>query len=151
MPKIGFTESVTLKAGVYAAEVESVDEDEGQYGPQFKFIFGIIEGKQKGAQIFGWASQTLTPKSKLTKWASTLLGEEIGKGYELDTAALVGCACRLVLSVEERADGSETNKITSLLPIDGEDEEEEESEPAQQRAPARQPAAAGNGNRRTPF
>ena len=137
------------------AIVESVDEDEGQYGPQLKFIFAL-QGKADGKKVFGWCSQVLTPKSKLTAWLTALApGAQIGKGFELDPADLVGRGCQMVLGLKTGNDGIERNSIETLLPVDGEEEEATEPEqeargPAPTGLPPRQMAGAGVG-RKTPF
>lgn len=130
--KIKYEESVVLKRGVYYATLESVDEDEGQYGPQLKCIFRITgPGKAAGQQIFGWCSPTLTPKSKLTAWLAALSPESrVVKGFVLDPADLVGAECQMVLGIKQGQDGQDRNVIESLLPLEAEAEEEEEEEPA---------------------
>lgn len=158
MKPIKYNEPQVLKRGVYPSRVASVDEDDGQYGPQLKIIFELTEGRARGQQVFGWCSQTLTPKSKLTQWATALMpGVTIGRGYALNPDDLVGCEAQLVLGIKVGTDGVERNAIESLLPIGGEAEEEAEEEeipfqpepaavpsrPAA-RPPARQPAAASS-------
>lgn len=134
--KIKYEESVVLKRGVYFATVESVDEDEGQYGPQLKLIFRLTgPGKAAGQQIFGWCSPTLTPKSKLTAWLAALSPESrVARGFVLDPAELVGAECQMVLGIKQGQDGTDRNVIESLLPVDGAAEEDDEAE--EEEAPA---------------
>lgn len=145
MAKVAATTYDVLKKGVYPARVKSIDEDDGQFGAQFKWIFAITGGKAKGTQMFGWSSQVLSPKSKLRAWAEAILPEQDydAKGFVLDTDDLVGQDCRLVLSVTQGNDGVERNKIESILPV--EDEEPDENEPDEApapRVPRREPVEA---------
>jgi len=129
MKTLKFSEADTKKRGVYAAIVDSVDEDDGKFGPQLKFIFKITEGRYDGQTVWGWCGQSLTPKSKLTSWLPALLPEaKIGKGFELDPNDLVGQECKIVLGLKTGDDGIERNVIESLLPIEDE-EEDEDAEP----------------------
>lgn len=130
MKTLKYSQSDTKKRGVYPAVVDSVDEDDGKFGPQLKFVFKITEGKYADQTVWGWCGQSLTPKSKLTTWLPALLpGISVGKGFELDPADLEGKTCKLVLGVKAGDDGIERNTIESLLPLEDEEEEEEE-EPA---------------------
>jgi hypothetical protein len=139
--KVAATTYEVLKKGVYPARVKSIDEDDGQFGPQFKWIFKITAGRAKGSELFGWSSQVLSPKSKLRNWAEALLPDEDfdAKGFVLDTDDLVDCDCQIVLSVTTGNDGVERNKIESLLPVEEEEAEAADEEPAPK--PARQPVA----------
>lgn len=139
MAKVTPTTYDVLKKGVYPARVKSVDEDTGQFGDQFKWIFQITGGRAKGTQLFGWSSQILSPKSKLRAWSEACLpGQDFdAKGFVLDTDDLVDAECQLVLSVTTGNDGVERNKIESLLPVEEEEEEAETDETPPPRRVAR--------------
>ncbi len=141
MAKVAATTYEVLKKGVYPARVKSIDEDDGQFGPQFKWIFKITAGRAKGSELFGWCSQVLSPKSKLRAWSEAILPETDfdAKGFVLDTDDLIDGDCQLVVTVTTGNDGVERNKIESLLPVE-EEEAEADEEPAPK--PARQPVAA---------
>lgn len=131
MKTLKYSQSDTKKRGVYPAVVDSVDEDDGKFGPQLKFIFKITDGKYADQTVWGWCGQSLTPKSKLTSWLPALLPDvQVGKGFELDPEDLVGRACKLVLGVKAGDDGIERNTIESLLPIEDEDDEADDEEAA---------------------
>lgn len=155
MPKpIRFNEYDVIKPGLYPFAVESIDDDEGQFGPQLKWIFAM-GGKAEGKKLFGWCSPVLTPKSKLYAWLQAIVpGVQIGKGFELDVADLVGRGGRMVVGVKQANDGIERNTIESMLPLDEEDEadepEQEARGPAPTGLPPRQAVGAGAG-RKTPF
>jgi hypothetical protein len=147
MKTIKFNEYETLKRGVYPATVDSIDEDEGQYGPQLKFIFRITSGKYVDKKVFAWASPTLTPKSKLTTWMSAIAPKAVlGPGFELDPDDLVGRDVQIVLGLKAGNDGVERNVIESLLPIDEEEEAAAEEVPT-----ARETVAAAPATKRAPF
>lgn len=144
MPKpIKYGEYEVLKAGLYPAVVESIDDDEGSYGPQLKWIF-TLGGKAEGKQQFGWCSPVLTPKSKLTAWLAALApSAQVGKGFELNVEDLVGRECQLVLGVKAGADGIERNTIDSMLPVEIE-ETAPAAGPAPTGLPPRQTVGAGS-------
>lgn len=136
MGKVKYAENQVLKAGVYDVKVESIDDDDGEYGPQFKFIFGVTAGRSAGQQIYGWASQKLGPKTKLMAWTKALMPEqEIGPRFELDTDWLVGREARMVVGVGVGNNGNERNTIDSLLPIEVDEAEPEPGPPPEDEAP----------------
>lgn len=138
MAKVAATTYDVLKKGVYPARVKSVDEDDGQFGPQFKWIFTITAGRSKGTTIFGWSSQVLSPKSKLRAWAEAILPNENfdAPGFVLDTDDLVEGDCQLVLGVTAGNDGVDRNKVESLLPV-AHEEEDADDEPVPPRVAAK--------------
>ena len=126
--QVQYSEKLIRKAGVYPFKITSIEDAEGEYGPQFKFVFKITSGRLAGEEIFGWASQNLSPKSKLMAWTKGLLpGVVIGPKFILDTDDLIDREGRLVLSVKpSKTTGEDGNVIDAILPL--EDEEEEEAE-----------------------
>lgn len=111
----------TVDAGMYPARVADVVWDEnGQFGPQVKAIFELTEEEVAGKTLVGWASAKLSPKSKLYGWVSALLfrGKGIPEGYPaVDTDALKGLECILVVGVEKKPDGAEFNRVKDVLPM----------------------------------
>lgn len=97
-----------LDTGTYPATVKEITEAEGQFGPQLKWVFDLGEGRV----LSGWTSQALSDKSKLGQWSRAILGEI---PEDLDTEALVGRACRLSVVIKTKDDGSEFNRIDSVL------------------------------------
>lgn len=106
--KIEKKEYVVLDTGTYTATVASIEQTDGQYGPQLQWDFRLEDGSSQRA----WCSQSLTPKSKLFAWAKALLGEVPDS---IDTDDLLGLPCRLSIVMRTREDGSETNKVDNVL------------------------------------
>lgn len=110
----------TVDAGTYTARVaDVVVEENGQFGPQVKAIFELLDEEVAGKTLVGWASAKLSPKSKLYGWVSALLfrGKGIPEGYiTVDTDTLKGVECILVVGVEQRPDGAEYNRVEHVLP-----------------------------------
>jgi hypothetical protein len=111
----------TVDAGTYPARVADVVLDEnGQFGPQVKAVFELLDEEAAGKTLVGWASAKLSPKSKLYGWVSALLfrGKGIPEGYAVvDTDTLKGQECILVVGVEQKPDGSAYNKVKDVLPM----------------------------------
>ena len=111
-----YEETQAIPTGDYEAVITEVEEDEGQFGEQYKYIFQITNGEAKGTNLFGWSSQKLSKKSKYREWAVAALGRTIGPGDELTVDDLVGKPIRITVLREASDDGSEYNKVKSVLP-----------------------------------
>ena len=111
-----YEETQAIPTGDYEAVITEVEEDEGQFGEQYKYIFQITNGESKGTNLFGWSSQKLSKKSKYREWAVAALGRNIGPGDELTVDDLVGKPIRITVLREASDDGSEYNKVKSVLP-----------------------------------
>lgn len=75
--------------------VDIEDLPDGQYGPGLKWIInldGDVYDDGKPRDTWAFCSQTLSPRSKLYKWAKGLLGESgmPQAGQTLDLGQLVG-------------------------------------------------------------
>ena len=115
--KIDTTEIVVLPTGEYVAEVEEIEEVEGNYGPQLKWTFRVLNSKDhKDCTVLGWTSTSPSTKGRLVNWVSACYGRRIRGGETIDTHDLIGKRVSLVLTVEENGDGAEFNKIQSLKP-----------------------------------
>lgn len=107
------TEFVLLEAGEYSATIGTVEAEEGQFGPQLKFKFVLDDG----TTLLGWCSRTFNPKTKLYAWSKAAFGGgEIPRSYNLDTAHLENKRVRLFVTVEAGRDGTEYNKVNTVLP-----------------------------------
>ena len=132
-------------AGTYPARVFRIeDDDEGQFGPQYKFIWQLLNPETNAPtdhELHSWCSKKLTSKSKLAMWAATLLGiPQFDNGAVLDVDELVGKTAMLTVTVEPRRDGDgERNKVVAVTPY-------------RRSAAAPAPAATSTGSGRTsPF
>lgn len=108
--KIERNDFLVLEAGTYVAKIARIEAAEGKFGPQLQWDFDL-EG---GGSIRAWCGASLTPKSKLFGWVKALLGNVPD---ELETDDLVGLPCRLMITVRTRDDGTETNRVETILPV----------------------------------
>ena len=106
--KIDKNDYVVLDTGTYLATVLTIEQVEGKFGNQLQWDFRLEDGSTTRA----WCSMSLTPKSKLYAWSKALLGEVPDT---LETESLIGMPCRLSIVAKTREDGSEYNKVDSVL------------------------------------
>ena len=114
------TETQPLPAGLYAATIEGITQEEGKFGPQLKTKFLIEEEGFEGKTLTGWASLTFSPKSKLFGWikAAVFSGREIPETYKVfDSDQLIGRRVFLSVTTEKGSDGELYNKVKDLLPF----------------------------------
>ena len=113
------TETQPIPAGLYEASVESIEQAEGQFGPQIKTKFLIEEEGFEGKTLTGWASLTFSPKSKLYGWvrAAVFGGKDIPTTYRVfDSDHLIGRRVFLSVTTEKGSDGEVYNKVKDVLP-----------------------------------
>lgn len=101
-----------LDTGLYAAVVADIEAADGQYGPQLKWTFVLLDFEDEH-KVLAWSSQALTAKSKLGLWAEAILGE---LPEELDTDDLINRKCQLELVIQQGKDGAEFNRVNSVRP-----------------------------------
>lgn len=62
-----------------SATIVSIEETDGQWGPQFEWHFEVDGDPERDdgspRQSFAWCTLSYTPRSKLTKWVKAILGE----------------------------------------------------------------------------
>jgi hypothetical protein len=105
-----------LDTGIYRARVNSIEADEGQFGPQVKFEFEILDEPYADRTLVGWCSAKFSVRTKLFKWTRGILGRRIQVDERFDSDKLVGRECRLSVTIKIRADdGTEFNKIDEVL------------------------------------
>ena len=106
---------VAIAAGLYTANLESIEEEDGIYGPQFKLTFWLPRTK---STILAWTSQKMTPKSKLYGWVCALLGtEKLDAGYEVDLEGLIHLPCIINVKTKLGDDGQSRSNIADVLPM----------------------------------
>jgi hypothetical protein len=110
------TQHAVLAAGEYLAEVASIEEVDGQFGPQLKISFTLL-GEHEGAKLTGWCSKSFNTKSKLYEWTAAIFGKPISPEWDFDSDALL--SRKVLLTVVKRAgtNGEEFSKIYSLAPV----------------------------------
>lgn len=78
--------------GDFQAVISSVEESEGFYGKQFKFIIDTdLTTKELGYSLFYYTSQNFSTRSKLGQLIHSVLGEtpDDYRGQELDLQELI--------------------------------------------------------------
>lgn len=70
--------------------LQSIEEDEGQYGAQYKFIIQL-DGDDEDRQQWAYCSQKLSPRSKLYAWVKGLDPDALPEpGGTLDLEQFIG-------------------------------------------------------------
>ena len=104
----------TFEPGVYPATVASIEPVSGQFGDQLKIKFDLDGAGDHTLTV--WTSLAFSAKSKLGQLAKAAFGgRDWPADYVLDTDHLMGRRLRLLLSTEERPDGSTYNKVSQFL------------------------------------
>ena len=103
-----------LPVGSYSArfkKCEEYKENLDKYGPAVRLVFTVQGGEHDGEEGFAVCSAKLTPRSKLTKFATAIKGGPIAAGDEIDFDDLVGVEGLIV--VEETESGG--SKVASFI------------------------------------
>ena len=118
MPRyIEYQEYPVIPTGEYDARITEVEEKlDGQYGDQFQYSFEITSGEQKGHPLLGWSSQKFSKKSKLREWATAVTQRSFGPGDGVNVDEMIDKPIRISVMRKRADDGSEFNKIDSVLP-----------------------------------
>lgn len=125
MPVIPYKENAGLDPGYYPAQVSTIEETSGEFGPQLKFVLTILDNenhpriKDNGEAIeqWAWCSQKWGPRTKLLEWAKSLLKSKCpAAGEPLDTDLLLGKRCDVELVEKEGPNGTYT-RVGRLLPF----------------------------------
>lgn len=104
--------------------VEIQDLPDGQYGPGLKWIINL-DGEvdpisQEPRDTWAFCSQTLSPRSKLYKWAKGVLGETAmpAPGEMFDLARLVGVRVKVMFehvpSMDDEGNPTTKEKVTVI-------------------------------------
>ncbi len=105
-----------VPTGDYPAEIDQIDLEQGQFGEQLKFTFRLLN-REDGKTMWGWASASFTPKSKLYAWTRAAMGgQTIPPSYNLNTDHLIGKRVLLTVVISRKDDGAEYNKIQDVRP-----------------------------------
>lgn len=107
-----------IPTGEYLAQITDYEEEQGNFGPQFKFRLEIVKPKQyaEKTQLY-WTSQKLTSgqrKSKLWAFVEAAFNRMVEEGEQVDLDDVIGRQVIMVLVSDAKDDGSEFNKISSI-------------------------------------
>lgn len=106
----------TVPTGAHKVILTGIEEKVGQFGEQFQLSLEVLEGDYEGRRLTAWCSPILSPKSKLTRWAAALLGDEMPEGA-LDVDWLINRTAVADVLETEGKDGATFSKVVELRPI----------------------------------
>lgn len=119
MATLTATESTyeVLPSGKYALQITDIEDQVGNFGPQFKIKLEVVAPKKyEGKWLNYWCSQKLTSggkmPSKLWGFTEAVFGRKLAKGENLDTDDLVGRRVYGMVGID-----GDYNKILSVEPI----------------------------------
>lgn len=118
-----------IPEGEYAVTVDEVSVEESQQGNQYlKWIFKVLDGKQKGSKIYH--NTSLLPQSLFNlKNLLIALGVPVpDKAFQLNLDDCEGCNCGVTIA-HETYDGKKRSRVTDVFPLDSaEVEDDDDSE-----------------------
>lgn len=87
-------------------QVKPWKDSDGKDIVRLNFTFLIKGGEYEGRKVWGDTSTSFVnhPDCRLRCWAQELIGQELPEGFRLNTDALVGERCRVVVGVREWTD-----------------------------------------------
>ena len=111
----------TLPMGEYVAVVKALDSEVRDFGrgdqAQVRWFFECETPSGDPVDVPGWCSATFSNRSKLYTWTKAVFGgKELPRNYDFNSDDIVGRKVIVVLTVEERDDGSDFNRVNRLKP-----------------------------------
>ena len=117
--KINFEKYVPVPEGIYPGTIVAIDlDDTSEYGSQlkFKFMLDPFEGYTSGKELSTWASAKFTPKSKLYRWAESIMGK-LPEGYNFDSDDFLNKKVFVIVDHRAGNDGQVYDKVSGIKPI----------------------------------
>ena len=112
-----------IPEGEYIVTVDEVSVEESQQGNQYlKWVFKVLDGKNKGSKIYH--NTSLLPQSLFNlKNLLIALGLPVpDKAFQLNLDECEGCNCGVTIA-HETYDGKKRSRVTDVFPIDASDVE----------------------------
>ena len=112
-----------IPEGEYAVTVDEISLEESQQGNQYlKWVFKVLDGKQKGSKIYH--NTSLLPQSLFNlKNLLIALGVPVpDKAFQLNLDECEGCNCGVTIA-HETYDGKKRPRVTDVFPLDASDVE----------------------------
>lgn len=112
-----------IPEGEYIVTVDEVSVEESQQGNQYlKWVFKVLDGKQKGSKIYH--NTSLLPQSLFNlKNLLIALGVPVpDKAFQLNLDECEGCNCGVTID-HETYDGKKRPRVTDVFPLDASDVE----------------------------
>jgi hypothetical protein len=100
-----------LPAGVYPAMFAKIAEQSNDNGTFWMLTF-VVENGDLGIEITATTSPRITPKTKMGKWLTALLGHSVEVGEEVNFNDLIGAPVQIVVSINEAG----YSRIENVLP-----------------------------------
>jgi len=110
-----------LKPGAYDAIIVEVAEKERDGRKFLVWCFEVKFAGNKTTRVRKPTSMAFGPKSAARAITEAALGRRVRDGEQIDTDDLVGRRVQVVITRGTRPDGSETNVVEAVLPVDDED------------------------------
>lgn len=107
-----------IPEGEYAVTVDEVSVEESQQGNQYlKWVFKVLDGKQKGSKIYH--NTSLLPQALFNlKNLLIALGVPVpDKAFQLNLDECEGCNCGVTIT-HETYDGKKRSRVTDVFPLD---------------------------------
>ncbi len=113
---------ILLKPAAYPAVIAEVAEKERDGRKYLVWTFEVKYAGNKTTKVRKPTSLAFGPKSAARSIVEAALGRKLRDGEQIDTDDLVGCRVQVVITRGTRPDGSETNTVEAILPVDDEDD-----------------------------
>jgi hypothetical protein len=113
---------ILLKPGAYDAIIVEVAEKERDGRKFLVWCFEVRYTQNKTTRVRKPTSMAFGPKSAARSIVEAALGRKVRDGEQIDTDDLVGRRVQVVITRGTRPDGSETNVVEAVLPVDDEDD-----------------------------
>lgn len=91
-----------------------MEQSEGEFGPQVKFTFTLLDVEEENATLTGWTSANYSPKSKLFAWAKGALGPKFNPDEDFQASKLLKKRVQLGVSRRIGTNGTEYNKVEAV-------------------------------------
>lgn len=119
--------SGVIPEGDYVVTVDEVSVEESQQGNQYlKWVFKVLDGKQKGSKIYH--NTSLLPQSLFNlKNLLIALGVPVpDKAFQLNLDECEGCNCGVSIT-HETYDGKKRPRVADVFPLDASDVEADDN------------------------
>lgn len=104
-----------LRPGTYQARVGDIELRDG--GDRSFLVWTFELPTRSGMmRVKATSSVSLGPRSKARAWIEALLGRPLSPGESVDTDALIGLPCLVVVGQRQREDGATLNSVEAVLP-----------------------------------
>lgn len=104
----------TVPTGTYYATLRDIQDEIGQYGPRFKWIWDVdVPGQVESYELRQWTNQTTTAGAEAGKIVKAMTGRVLPKGEDLDVDPLIGR--RVILDVV-LDDENDRNVVEAVRP-----------------------------------